>query len=82
MCIEINTSGLHKAIGEPYPSLDLARMVVNAEIPFTTGSDAHLPERVGFRFDWVSDFLNTHQRAKIARFRNRRFEALDVDPIV
>ncbi len=79
MAIEINTSGLHKSIAEPYPALDLARMIVQAQIPVTIGSDAHSPEQVGFRFDVVSEFLAAHPSAQLARYRRRKRELMDIN---
>ena len=74
MCVEINTSGIHKSIAEPYPSPGLAGMIIEHGIPITTGSDAHLPERVGLHFDRVAELLSAYPDGKLARFRRRQYE--------
>lgn len=76
MCVEINTSGIHKSIAEPYPAPGLANMIIQHGIPITTGSDAHLPERVGFQFDRTREIFEANPDVKLARFRRRRYEIL------
>ncbi len=54
MAIEINTSGLRKAIGEPYPDLSFLPLIAQHGLKVTMGSDAHHPQQVGFEFDRVA----------------------------
>lgn len=49
--IEVNTSGLRKAIGELYPAQDLLTAFFAAGVPCTIGSDAHSPDEVGRDLD-------------------------------
>ena len=49
--VEINTAGLHRPVGEAYPSLDILRRLRGAGAGITFGSDAHRPEEVGRDFD-------------------------------
>jgi histidinol-phosphatase (PHP family) len=49
--VEINTAGLHRPVGEAYPTLDILRRLYDAGVPVTFGSDAHRPEEVGRDFD-------------------------------
>ncbi|NLH50658.1 MAG: histidinol-phosphatase [Myxococcales bacterium] len=44
---EINTSGLHRPVGEPYPHEDFVRAFVRHGVPMPINSDAHLPQEVG-----------------------------------
>jgi len=48
--VEINTAGLHKPIGEAYPTLDILQRLCAAGVAITFGSDAHRPEEVGRDF--------------------------------
>jgi histidinol-phosphatase (PHP family) len=73
MCVEANTSGLRKSIGEIFPSLDIIPAILDRGIPLTLGSDAHKPEHVGFRFTEVSDSLKSFTDVKLARFKNRQY---------
>ena len=54
MAVEINTSGLRKAIGETYPHLSFLPLIAEYDLPVTLGSDAHAPHQVGFEFEKVA----------------------------
>ncbi len=54
MAVEINTSGLRKAIGETYPHLSFLPLIAEYELAVTLGSDAHAPQQVGFEFEKVA----------------------------
>lgn len=47
VCIEVNTSGLRKPVGEIYPHPDVLKACFEAGVPVTLGSDAHQPDNVG-----------------------------------
>ncbi|MCL2806726.1 MAG: histidinol-phosphatase HisJ family protein [Coriobacteriia bacterium] len=49
--VEVNTSGLHKPVGELYPAPDLLRTFYLAGVPCTISSDAHKPAHVGRNFE-------------------------------
>ena len=49
--VEINTAGLHRPVGEAYPTLDILRRLCAAGVAVTFGSDAHRPQEVGRDFD-------------------------------
>ena len=51
MCIEVNTGGLRKHIGEMYPEEDIIKMMVEHNIPLITSSDSHKPEEVAYNFE-------------------------------
>jgi histidinol-phosphatase (PHP family) len=46
VCVEVNTAGLRKPVGEIYPHPDLLRACHAAGVPTTLGSDAHAPTEV------------------------------------
>jgi histidinol-phosphatase (PHP family) len=72
MAVEINTSGLRKAIGEPYPHASLWPLIAEYDLPVTLGSDAHAPEQVGFAFSRVVEDLARIPNLKYARFAGRK----------
>jgi histidinol-phosphatase (PHP family) len=45
--VELNTSGLRAPVNEIYPSQPFLRLLREAEVGITLGSDAHKPEQVG-----------------------------------
>jgi histidinol-phosphatase (PHP family) len=47
VAIEVNASGIRKGTGAPFPHPDLLRRCIEAGVPVTYGSDAHLPAEVG-----------------------------------
>jgi histidinol-phosphatase (PHP family) len=49
--VEINTAGLHKPVGEAYPSSEILGRLYEAGVHITFGSDAHRPSEVGRDFD-------------------------------
>ena len=49
--VEVNTSGLHKPVGELYPAPALLREFYLAGVPCTMSSDAHSPKHVGRNFE-------------------------------
>lgn len=48
--IEVSTAGLHRPVGELYPSDAFLRRLAAAGVPVTFGSDAHRPDDVGRDF--------------------------------
>jgi histidinol-phosphatase (PHP family) len=44
--VEVNTSGLHKPVGELYPGPELLKAFCDAGVPCTVSSDAHTPAHV------------------------------------
>src|SRR6202171_2822760 len=46
VCVEVNTAGLRKPVGEMYPHPALLRACHDAGVPTTVGSDAHAPQEV------------------------------------
>jgi histidinol-phosphatase (PHP family) len=70
--VEINTAGLHRPVGEAYPTLDILRRLNEAGVAVTFGSDAHGPEEVGRDFDHA---------AELARAAGHgAFASLEADP--
>jgi histidinol-phosphatase (PHP family) len=72
VAIEVSTAGLRKPVGELYPSGELARMCVEADIPFSLSSDAHCPEDVGYSYEDAVRTMEEWGIAQIATFERRR----------
>jgi histidinol-phosphatase (PHP family) len=78
LAVEVSTAGLRKPIGELYPSRAFAEMCVEAEVPFSLSSDAHIPEHVGYAYDRAVEYLREIGVGEICVFdrRQRRLEPL------
>lgn len=72
VCVEINTAGLRKPVGEIYPSLEILKICFNAGIPITLGSDAHAPEQVGMDFDQALSYAKQAGYREYAIFSGRK----------
>jgi histidinol-phosphatase (PHP family) len=70
--VEINTAGLHRPVGEAYPTLDILRRLCDAGVGITFGSDAHQPDEVG------RDFAHAVDLAQAAGYSE--YASLDGDP--
>lgn len=47
LCVEINSAGLRKPVGELYPGTEILKVMASMKIPVTLASDAHHPAEVG-----------------------------------
>jgi histidinol-phosphatase (PHP family) len=70
--VEINTAGLHKPVAEAYPTVEILRLLCDAGVPVTFGSDAHAPGEVG------RDFAHAAVLAQAAGYTS--FASLEEDP--
>lgn len=82
VCLEINTSGLHKEQFEIHPHPTLLTWVAEAGIPITLGSDAHNPGRVGDFFEEVTERLRGlgFEEVQVFRGGERQAVGLASDP--
>ena len=72
MVLEINTSGFRKEVEEPYPSLDILDIVKEHKIPLCVGSDAHSPDQVGLKLDYIYKYLITNGIDTLTHFETRK----------
>jgi len=72
MCLEVNTSGLHRPVKEIYPAEELLEICFKKGIPVTLGSDAHTPEDVARDFDKAMALIRSVGYRKIAVFSARK----------
>jgi histidinol-phosphatase (PHP family) len=71
VAVEVSTAGLRKPVAELYPSAGFARLCVEAGVPFTLSSDAHVPEQVGYAFDEAVGFMTGLGIERICVFSGR-----------
>ncbi|MBV9127895.1 MAG: histidinol-phosphatase [Verrucomicrobia bacterium] len=78
VALELSTAGLHKPVGELYPSADFLALTHAAGVPIVINSDAHAPEEVGRDFDRAIAAARAAGYRASARFerRARRLVAL------
>jgi histidinol-phosphatase (PHP family) len=78
VAVEVSTAGLRKPVGEIYPAREFAALCVEAGVPFTLSSDAHVPEHLGYEFDRAVEFMRSLGIERICVFegRTRRMEPL------
>jgi histidinol-phosphatase (PHP family) len=72
MSAEINVSGSRKPIGEPFPSWDIVRLMVEEGLPLVPGSDAHDPSHVGAG-------LEALEGTRLVTYRGRRIRETGAD---
>jgi histidinol-phosphatase (PHP family) len=71
VAVEVSTAGLRKPAGEIYPASGFAALCVEAGVPFTISSDAHLPEHVGYAYPQAVELMKGLGIDRIATFSGR-----------
>ncbi len=79
VCMELNTSGLYKAVPEMNPGPAILRAMQVRGIPVTVGADAHRPERVGDRFEDAYDQLAAAGYECVSLFQGRERYRVSID---
>lgn len=79
--MELNTSGLNKAVPEMNPSMEILREMAQRGIPVVIGADAHQPERVGDRFELALDALERVGYRQVSLFLERQRQDLGIDGV-
>jgi histidinol-phosphatase (PHP family) len=72
IAMELNTSGLQKAIPEMNPGPVILREMNLRDIPVVLGSDSHMPERVGADFDKALGLLEAAGYSEVSFFIERK----------
>jgi histidinol-phosphatase (PHP family) len=72
LAVEMNTNGFNHPVKEMYPSDQIIGILFNSNVPVTLGSDAHLSDRVGFRFADAVEKLRKAGYRKISGFEKRK----------
>jgi len=76
--IEINTGGLRKDVEEQYPSWNIIERMNELSIPIVLGSDAHMPQEVGYKFDEILNKLKEIGYNELVSFNKRKKEFVDI----
>ncbi|MRJ02513.1 MAG: histidinol-phosphatase HisJ family protein [Epsilonproteobacteria bacterium] len=76
MAVEINSAGLRKPVGEQYPSRELLEEIFKRGIPITFGSDAHEPDHVGYRQEYLRNLAREIGFREQAIFRRKEMELI------
>jgi histidinol-phosphatase (PHP family) len=79
VAMELNTSGVQKAVSEFNPGPEILREVHARGIPVVIGADAHVPERVGDGFDTALRQLREIGFTETHYFVERRRHAVPID---
>ncbi len=80
MAIELNTGGIRRGRGAPYPDRDLLAACVASGVPITLGSDAHSPQDVGRDYGEAFRVLADLGVNEVATFDLRRLAAKPLEP--
>ncbi len=75
VAVELSSAGLQKPVADTYPSGDLLDLLVEAGVPLTTASDAHVVDQVGRDMDRLAAELDRRGVDTLATFRRRERRA-------
>jgi histidinol-phosphatase (PHP family) len=78
VAMELNTSGMQKALPEMNPSPGQLAMMRERGIPVVIGADAHVPERVGDGYAAAMTLLENAGYDEISYFLDRRRHSLRI----
>lgn len=79
VAMELNTSGLNKAIKEMNPSRTMLQEMRQRNIPVVVGADAHDPKRVAANYEEALDLLKEVGYTHVSLFLNRERQDIDID---
>lgn len=79
VAMEINTSGINKALPEMNPGTAILCAMAERNIPVVIGADAHVPERVGDGYDIAMEQLEEAGYRKISLFLDRNRKEIDIE---
>jgi histidinol-phosphatase (PHP family) len=79
VAMELNTSGLNKALPEMNPGLKQLSLMQARGIPVVIGADAHRPERVGDNFDLAIGMLQEVGYKEASFFLERKRQTVPLE---
>ena len=79
VAMELNTSGLHKALPEMNPGRPILEAMARRGIPVVVGADAHDPRRVAANFEEAFDLLQAVGYRHVSLFLNRQRYELELE---
>lgn len=78
VAMELNTSGLNKALPEMNPGPSMLHLMKERDIPVVVGADAHSTDRVGDRFEDALGLLEVAGYRDVSYFLERRRHAVPI----
>jgi len=78
-CIEINTSGIRKAVHEFHPGPLLMKEIGERNIPVVLGADAHRPEMVALQFEQAFDLMKLTGIKEVNVCLGETRDSIDID---
>lgn len=78
VAMELNTSGVQKALPEMNPSPSQLAMMWERGIPVVIGADAHVPERVGDDYPTALRLLQQAGYAEVSYFLDRKRQTVSI----
>ncbi len=78
LCVEINTSGIDRAVKDTYPGQTFFSKMYEMGIQVTLGSDAHKPSEIGRYFDNILKTLKKAGYSRIVSFKNREKDFIKI----
>lgn len=82
VAMELNTSGLFKAIPEMNPNPEQLRLMRDREIPVVLGADAHRPDRVADGYVAALGLLRDAGYEEVSFFVNRQRQTLSLEDVL
>lgn len=79
VAMELNTSGVNKALSEMNPGLDQLALMQERGIPVVLGADAHRPSRVADGFEKALEMLREVGYGEVSLFIARKRQAIPLD---
>jgi histidinol-phosphatase (PHP family) len=79
VAMELNTSGVNKALPEMNPGREMLQLMQARGIPVVVGADAHRPERVADGFRAALKVLHDVGYREVSYFLDRRRRTLPID---
>ncbi|MEN9975596.1 MAG: hypothetical protein RLZZ282_1602 [Verrucomicrobiota bacterium] len=78
VAMELNTSGVQKALPEMNPSLDQLVIMQELAIPVVIGADAHVPQRVGDGYPAALHLLRSAGYTEVSFFIDRQRQSVPI----
>lgn len=79
VAMELNTSGLNKALPEMNPGPQMLTLIRERDIPVVIGADAHRPARVGDRYQQALRMLDELGFETVSYFLERKRHIVPID---
>ena len=79
VCMELNTSGLHKRYKEMNPGRLMLTEMCSRQIPVVLGSDSHAPSRVSANFEEALETLKAVGYTQVTHFLKRQPHQVGID---